>query len=147
MSLKRLRKLICKDLHDKSCLEMAKLDSNNVNDQKPSHLVNLGFSFNHEIQLSKISKEITDSQILKFNKEAVEFLATSCTHLMEKNPVKSFFARCLCCLSPNYTGECSKTCEKLLNKVLSKLTSCKVITLDAANCSKSQYSKFVTTVE
>ena len=55
---------------------MAKLDSNNVNDQKPSHLVNLGFSFNHEIQLSKISKEITDSQILKFNKEAVEFLAT-----------------------------------------------------------------------
>ena len=65
---------------------------------------------------------------------------------MEKSPVKSFFARCLCCLSPNYIGGCSETCEKLFNKVLSKLVSYKVITPDTGDRSKSQYSKFVTTV-
>ena len=68
------------------------------------------------------------------------------THLMEKSPVKSFFARCLCCSSPNYIGGCSETYEKLFNKVLSRLVSYKVITPDTADHSKSQYSKFVTTV-
>ena len=109
-----MRKFICKDLCDKSCSEMAKLDFNNVKNQKPTHLVDLGFAVNHEILLLKSSKKITDNQILKFKKGAVGFLATLCTHLMEKSPVKSFFARCLCCLSPNYIGECSETCEKLL---------------------------------
>ena len=60
--------------------------------------------------------------------------------------MKSFFARCLCCSSPNYIGGCSETYEKLFNKVLSRLVSYKVITPDTADCSKSQYSKFVTTV-
>ena len=88
-------KLIRKDLRDKSCSEITKLDFNNVNNQKPTHLVYLGFAVNHGIQLLKSSKKITDSQILKFKKEAVKFLATLCSHLMKKNPVKSFFARCL----------------------------------------------------
>ena len=60
---------------------MAKLDFNDVNSQKPTHLVDLGFAVNYEIQLLKSSKKITDSQILKFKKEAVGFLATLCTHL------------------------------------------------------------------
>ena len=87
-----MSKFICTDLHDKSCSEMAKLDFNDVNNQKPTRLVSLGFAVNHEIQLLKSSKKITDSQILKFKKEAVKFLATLCTHLMEKSQVKSFFA-------------------------------------------------------
>ena len=62
-----MRKFIRKDLRDKSCSEMAKLDFNDVNNQKPTHLVDLGFAVNHEIQLLKSSKKITDSQILKFN--------------------------------------------------------------------------------
>ena len=141
-----MRKFICKDLHDKSCSEMAKLDFNNISNQKPTHLVNLGFAVNHEIQLWKSHKKISDRQILKFKKEVVGFLATFSTYLMEKSPVKSFFARCLCCLSPNYIGECSKTCEKSFDKVLSKLVFYKVISPDTADRSKSQYSKFVTTV-
>ena len=71
-----MRKFICKDLRDKSCSEIAKLDFDDVNNQKPTHLVNLGFAVIHEIQLLKSSKKITDSQILKFKKEAVGFLAT-----------------------------------------------------------------------
>ena len=88
-----VRKFISKDFHDKSCSEMAKLDFNDVNNQKPTHLVDLGLAVNHEIQLLKISKKITDSQILKFKKEAVGFLATLCTHVMEKSSVKSFFCQ------------------------------------------------------
>ena len=141
-----MRKFIRKDLSDKSCSEMVKLDFNDVNKQKATHLVDLDFAVNHEIQLLKSRKKITDSQMLKFNKETLGFLATLCTHLMEKSPVKSFFARCLRCLSPNYIGECSETCEKLFDKVLSNLVSYKVITRDTANRCKSQYSKFVTTV-
>ena len=88
-----VRKYIFKDFHDKSCSEMAKLDFNDVNNQKPTHLVDLGLAVTHEIQLLKISKKITDSQILKLKKEAVGFLATLCTHVMEKSPVKSFFCQ------------------------------------------------------
>ena len=88
-----VRKYIFKDFHDKSCSEMAKLDFNDVNNQKPTHLVDLGLAVTHEIQLLKISKKITDSQILKLRKEAVGFLATLCTHVMEKSPVKSFFCQ------------------------------------------------------
>ena len=88
-----VRKYIFKDFHDKSCSEMAKLDFNDVNNQKPTRLVDLGLAVTHEIQLLKISKKITDSQILKLRKEAVGFLATLCTHVMEKSPVKSFFCQ------------------------------------------------------
>ena len=114
-----MRKFICKDLCDKSCSEMAKLDFNNVNNQKPIYLVDLGFAVNHEIQLLRSSKKIADSQILTFKKETLELLATLCTHLIEKSQAKSFFAWCLCFLSPNYIGEYSETCEKLFDKVLS----------------------------
>ena len=65
---------------------------------------------------------------------------------MEKNPVKWFFSRCLHCLFPNYIWECSETCENLFDKVVSKPVSYKVITPETTDCSKSQYSKFVTTV-
>ena len=68
-----LRKFIRKDRHDKSYSEMAKLDFKNVTNQKPVHLIDLGFAVNHEIQLLKSSKNVTDSQILKFNKEAIGF--------------------------------------------------------------------------
>ena len=63
------RNFICKDLRDRSCSEMAKLDFNSVNNHKPTHLVDLGFAVDHEIQLFKSSKKITNSQILKFKKE------------------------------------------------------------------------------
>ena len=68
-----VRKFICKDPCDESSSEMAKLDFNNVNNQKPTHLVDLGSAVNHEIQLVKSSKEITDNQILKFKKGAGGF--------------------------------------------------------------------------
>ena len=52
-------KLIRKDLRDKSCSEIAKLDFNDVNNQKPTHLVNLGIAVTHEIQLLQSSKTTT----------------------------------------------------------------------------------------
>ena len=139
-----MRKFICKDLYDSHVQKW----QNQISTMlmililKPTHLVDLDFVVNHEIQPLKSSKKITDSQMLKFKKEAVGFLATLCTHLMEKNPVKSFFARYFCCVSPIFIGECSETCEKLFDKDLSKLVSCRVDTPDTANHSKSQYSKF-----
>ena len=132
-----MRKFICKDLHNKSYLEMKKLDLINVNNQKPTHRCWFKFCCDDEIQLLKSDKKITDSQKLKFKKEAVEFLATLCIHLMENSAVKSSFARHLCCLSTNYIEECSETCEKLFDKVFSKLASYKFITPDTANCSNA----------
>ena len=132
-----MRKFICKDLHSKSYLEMEKLDLINVNNQKPTHHCWFKFCCDHEIQLLKSGEKITDSQKLKFKKEAVGFLITLCIHLMEKSPVKSSFARHLCCLSPNYIEKCSETCEKLSDKAFSKLASYKFITPDTANCSNS----------
>ena len=116
---------------------MGKLGFNDGNYQKSTHLVNLGFPVSHEIQLLKSSEKITDSQILELKKEAVGLLAILYTHLMEKSPVKAFFARCLQLLSPNCIGKFSETCEKLFYKVLSKMVSYKVITPDTADHCKS----------
>ena len=70
-----MRKFICKDLCHKSCSKIAKLDFNNANHQKPTHLADLCFAVNHELlmQLWKSGNKITGSQILKFKKEAVGF--------------------------------------------------------------------------
>ena len=54
------RKFIVKNLRDKSYSKMRKLDCDDVNNQNCTHLVNLGFPVNHEIQLLKSSKKITD---------------------------------------------------------------------------------------
>ena len=56
---------------------------------------------------------------------------------MEKCPAKSFFARCLRFLSQNCIGKYSEICEKLFDKVLSKMVSYKIITPDTADRSKS----------
>ena len=116
---------------------MRKLDFNDGNNPKPTHLVNLGFPVSHEIQLSKSSKKITDSQLLKLKKETVGLLTILCTHLTQKSPSKSFFARCFCFLSPDCIRKYSETCEKLFDKVLSKMVSYKVITPDTADHSNS----------
>ena len=116
---------------------MRKLDFNDGNNPKPTHLVNLGFPVSHEFQLLKSSKKITDSQLLKLKKETVGLLTILCTHLTQKSPSKSFFARCLCFLSPDCIRKYSETCEKLFDKVLSKMVSYKVITPDTADHSNS----------
>ena len=50
-----------------------KIRFQNINNQKPTHLVDLGFAVNHEIQLLKNSKKISDSQIMKFKKKLWAF--------------------------------------------------------------------------
>ena len=77
-----MRKFICKDLCHKSCSKIAKLDFNNANHQKPTHLADSCFAVNHELlmQLWKSGNKITGSQILKFKKEAVVFLVILYNH-------------------------------------------------------------------
>ena len=124
-----MRKFIRIDLDRvKSCSEMAMLDFNDVNDQKPTHLVDLGFAVNHEIQLLKSSTKITDSQKLKFKKYCGVF-SDFVYSFNGKKPSEIIFARYLHCLSPNYILECSETYEKVFDKVLFKLFSAMLLLL------------------
>ena len=63
------------------------------------------------------------------------------TYLMEMSVVKSLLPDT--CLSPNYIGEYSETCEEFFDKVLSKLVSYNIITPEN---NTPEYYKFVTTV-
>ena len=98
-------------------------------------LVDLGTAVNHEIQLLQSSKTTTGNQILKFKKEDVRF----CAPILWKRANEIIFCQII-----SESG--SETCKKLLDKVLSKLMSYKVITSDTAYHSKSQCSKFVTII-
>ena len=69
-----------------------------------------------------------------------------CTHLKEKNPLKSVFARCLKCLSPSYLIECSESCEILFQRLVEKLVSYEKIFPPIADDAKMEYSWFVSTI-
>ena len=137
---------ILKSVLDKATnpLSLSKIDVHDTTKHKPVSLVDLGFAVNHEIKLLKSSKKITDSQLIKFKKEAVEFLAKVCSHIIEKSPLCSHFARCLRCLSPIYMAQYPESCEKAFEKILTKLNSSKLIASAIADKAKSQYHKFMT---
>ena len=59
--------------------------------------------------------------------KAIDFLAKIFTHLIEKSPLSSFFARCLRCLSPVFIAKCPDASETAFKKVLSKLVNSKTI--------------------
>ena len=67
-----------------------------------------------------------------------------CTHLIEKSPLSSYFARCLRCLSPVFIAESSDASETAFKNALSKLVNSKTIAPTGADKVKSEYQKFVT---
>ena len=68
------------------------------------------------------------------------------THLTEKSPLSSYFARCLRCLSPVVIADCPNTSETAFEKVLPTLVNSKTITLTVADNAKSEYRKCVTKI-
>ena len=64
---------------------------------------------------------------------------------MEKSPRRSFFARCLKCLPPNFMVEPSRSCELMFEKILEKLTSYKQFPSREADAAKLEFSNFLST--
>ena len=62
---------------------------------------------------------------------------------MEKSPVNFLFARCLCCLSPEYTADCPEPCEAFFQKILEKLVPYKHLPAKESDLAKLQYSIFL----
>ena len=57
--------------------------------------------------------------------------------------MNSFFASCLCCVSPNYMADCPETCEALFQKILEKLVAYKFLPPKEADLAKLQHSAFL----
>ena len=93
-----------------------------------------------------MKKKLTDPQEFNFKLGAQQFLMEMCTHLKEKSPLKSVFARCLKCLSPSYMVEYSEACEILFQKLLEKLVSYEKIVPSIADDAKMEYSGFVSVI-
>ena len=91
------------------------------------------------------SKKVTSMQVFQFKKEAKEFLASLCSHAVEKSPLRSLFARCLKCLSPNFMVESSRSCELMFEKILGKLVSYKQLPSREADAAKLEFSNFLST--
>ena len=64
-------------------------------------------------------QNVTSMQVFQFKEEVMEFLASLCSHAIEKSPLQPLFARCLKCSSPNYMVESSRSCELILGKLVS----------------------------
>ena len=78
-------------------------------------------------------------QVFKFKKEAMEFLASLCSHAMKKIPLRSLFARCVKCLSQNFIVESSRSCELMFEKILEKLASYKQLPIREADAAKFEF--------
>ena len=77
-----------------------KLDGTDITNRKNVNSVDLGFVIKYELKRLIDSMKVTSMQVFQFQKEALKFLASLCSHAIEKIPLRSLFARCLKCLSP-----------------------------------------------
>ena len=137
-----------KGCHVKSIntLKLIKIDLNDENNLVSVTNLDLGFGIKYELKQLKSEKKLADPQEFNFELGAEQFLIEMCTHLKEKSPLKSVFARCLKCLSPSYMVECPEACEILFQKLLERLVSYKKIVPSIADDAKMEYSWFVSTI-
>ena len=72
----------------------------------------------------------------------MEFLASLCSHAMEKGPCRSLLPRCPKCLFPNFMVESMRSCELIFEKIL---ISYKQLPRREANAEKLESSNFLST--
>ena len=108
--------------------------------------MDLGFSIKHELKQLALQKRVTDRAVFMFKEEVISFLTKLCSHMMEKSPVASLFARCLRFLSPAYMLEQPEICEEFFEKILEKLVCYKKILAKDADAAKLEYSNFLTKI-
>ena len=97
-----------------------KLDVPDETNQKDINSVDLGFGIKYELKRLIDSGKVTRMQVFQFKKEVLKFLASLCSHAVEKSLLRSLFARCLKCLSPKIMLESSRSCELILERILKK---------------------------
>ena len=102
---------------------------------------NLGFGIRYELQQLKSAGKLTETQIHQIETEALQFFVRMCSHMIEKGPLNSSFARCLQSLSSGYMVECSG-CELLCEKLL-KLVGYNGVTPSVPDKAKLEYSLFI----
>ena len=134
-------KFIRKDVLEsaKTVSVLIKLDVADKANQKDISSVGLGFGLKYKLKRLIDNKKVSGMQVFQFKKEAMEFLASFCSHAMEKSPPQSLFARYLKCLSPNFMVESSKFCELMFEKILERIVSY------FADAAKFQFSHFLST--
>ena len=96
---------------------LIKIDISDKKVQKSVSDLDLGFSIKHDLKQLALQKCVTDGAVFMFEEEVISFLTKLCSHMMEKSPMTSPFARCLCCLSPAYILEQPEICEKFFEKL------------------------------
>ena len=115
---------------------LIKLDVADKANQKDINSVDLGFGIKYRLKRLIDSKKVTSIQVFQFKNEAMEFLASLCSHALGKSPLQSLFVRCLKCLSPNFMVESSKSCRLMFEKTLEKLIFYKQLPSREADAAK-----------
>ena len=73
-------------------MALSKLNLSDSNNHVPISKVDIGFVLKQQLKELRSGK-ISDRQEYQFKSEAVKFLVAFCTHIKEKSPLSSFFAR------------------------------------------------------
>ena len=76
-----------------STLALSKFNLHDSSNHVFVSLVDVGFGLKQQLKELKSSGKITDRQEYQFKSDALQFLATLCTHMKEKSPLSSSFAR------------------------------------------------------
>ena len=76
-----------------STLALSKFNLHDSSNHVFVSLVDVGFGLKQQLKELKSSGKITDRQEYQFKSDALQFLATLCTHMKEKSPLSSYFAR------------------------------------------------------
>ena len=160
-SLETLFRSLCVKFVRKDVVESAKpdsvlikLDVADKTNWKNINSVNLGFGIKYESKRLIDSKKVTSMQVFQFKKEAWEFLASLCSHAMEKSPLR-YILQDVWNTCPQTSGwnpqdltswylrKFTKTLS--LEKIHENLVSCKQLPSREDDAAKLGFSNFLLT--
>ena len=134
-------KLILSDVLKKanSTYKLSQIDFTDQNIQEL--LYEVSFAIDHDLRMLKKEGKVTDSKINAFKIKAKKKVCVLCNHIIEKNPLNSYFARLARSLNPINLAEIPESSERRFHTLLQKLVDCKQITSSLADNTKQEFRK------
>lgn len=106
-------------------MKVLKIDVLNKNIHKSSETIDVGMGAQLRISKFRRSSDFKGSSLRNFYQEAVLFLSSVTSHMVEKCPLKHIIIRCCSSINPNRLAirDESEVSKLKFSKMLEKLTS------------------------
>lgn len=139
-----LEKLIKPEiLETATSIKLAKLELSN--DECVTYS-KIDVGFKTEKELKRLSKNISDRQVMEYRLECRDFLKSLVNHLLEKGPLQYSLVRSLKCLIPNLMTTDPESCHKNFKLCLNTLSDAGRINIKDCDTALWQFKDFISGV-